>query len=121
MAKRRLPARGLDSFRRTPARRYDLPPQEETRAEHASRFRKRYFDIPVIRPGVDRTLMTLLCAAMLLTLCNASAPMGDVPDVQTRFADWAQIQNEKTVKTLPGPTPDPGSELCQALAVDTQD
>ena len=89
MAKRRLPARGLDSFRRTPARRYDLPPQKETRAEHASRFRKRYFDIPVIRPGVDRTLMTLLCAAMLLTLCNASAPMGDVPDVQTRFADWA--------------------------------
>ena len=121
MAKRRLPARGLDSFRRTPTRRYDLPPQEETRAEHASRFRKRYFDIPVIRPGVDRTLMTLLCAAMLLTLCNASAPMGDVPDVQTRFADWAQIQNEKTVKTLPGPTPDPGSELGQALAVDTQD
>ena len=50
--------------------------------------------------------MTLLCAVMLLTMCNASAPMGDVPDVQTRFTQWAQIQNEKTVKILPGPTPE---------------
>ena len=65
--------------------------------------------------------MTLLCAVMLLTLCNASAPMSDVPDVQTRFAGWAQNQNEKTVKALPGPTPEPESELAQALAIDTQD
>ncbi|MBS7411324.1 MAG: PglZ domain-containing protein [Muribaculaceae bacterium] len=32
----------LDSFRRVPVRRYDQPPQEETRISHASRFRKKY-------------------------------------------------------------------------------
>ena len=121
MKRRRQPFGGLDSFRRTPARRYDLPPQEETRTEHAQRFRKRHFDIPLIRPGVDRTLMTLLCAVMLLTMCNASVPMGDVPDVQTRFSQWAQMQNEKTVKILPGPTPEPQSELAQALAFTQED
>ncbi|MBQ7885382.1 MAG: phosphodiester glycosidase family protein [Clostridia bacterium] len=120
MKRRRLPMRGLDSFRRTPSRRYDLPPQEETRAEHAQRFRKRHFDIPAVKPGTDRSLMTLLCAVMLLTMCNASSPMGDVPDVQTRFSQWAQIQNEKTVKILPGPTPEPQSELAQALTFDQQ-
>jgi len=118
--RRRLPARTLDSFRRTPQRRYDLPAQEETRTEHAQRFRKRYFDIPAIRPGVDRTLMTLLSVVMLLTMCNASAPMSEVPDVQTRFSQWAQIQNEKTVKILPGPTPEPQSELAQALSFDQE-
>lgn len=121
MKRRRLPTRGMDSFRRTPQRRYDQPPQEETRAEHAQRFRKRYFDIPSILPGTDRLLMTLLCAVMLLTMCNASAPLGDVPDVQTRFEQWAKIQNEKTVKILPGPTPEPQSELAQALTFDQQD
>ena len=65
--------------------------------------------------------MSLLCVVMLLTMCNASAPMGDVPDVQTRFTQWAQIQNEKTVKILPGPTPEPQSELAQALSFDAQD
>ena len=121
MKRRRMPMRGLDSFRRTPQRRYDLPPQEETRTEHAQRFRKRYFDIPSIKPGTDRLLMTLLCIVMLTTMCNASAPMSEVPDVQTRFTQWAQIQNEKTVKILPGPTPEPQSELAQALAFDQQD
>lgn len=121
MAKRRLPARGLDSFKRTPARRYDQPPQEETRTEHAVKFHKRYFDVPRLHMGADRTLMTLLCATMLLTLCNASAPLGDVPDVQTRFSEWAQIQNEKTIKTLPGPTPPPDSELAKTLAMNTQE
>ena len=121
MKRRSLPGRGLDSFRRTPTRRYDLPPQEETRAEHAQRFRKRHFDIPSIWPGMDRTLMTLLCAVMLLTMCNGSAPLSEVPDVQTRFSQWAQIQNEKTVQILPGPTPEPHSELAQALAFDQQD
>ena len=121
MAGRRKLTRALDSFRRTPPRRYDLPPQEESRVEHASRFRKRHFDIPAIKPGSDRVLMTLLCAVMLLTMVNGSAPLGEVPDVQTRFADWAQIQNEKTVKTLPGPTPEPESELAQALSFDQQD
>ena len=121
MKRRSLPARGLDSFRRTPQRRYDLPPQEETRAEHAQRFRKRHFDIPSLRTGTDRLLMTALCVVMLLTMCNASAPMGDVPDVQTRFTQWAQIHNEKTVRVLPGPTPEPLSELGQALAFDQQE
>ena len=120
MKRRSLPGRGLDSFRRTPTRRYDLPPQEETRAEHAQRFRKRHFDIPSIWPGMDRALMTLLCAVMLLTMCNASAPLSEVPDVQTRFSQWAQIQNEKTVKILPGPTPEPQSELAQALTFDQE-
>ena len=116
MKRRKQPLRGtLDSFRRTPARRYDLPPQEETRAEHAQRFRKRHFDIPVIRPGVDRMLMTLLCMVMLLTMCNGSAPLSEVPDVQARFSQWAQVQNEKTLKVLPGPTPEPQSKLAQAL------
>ena len=121
MKGRRWPSRGLDSFRRTPQRRYDLPPQEETRTEHAQRFRKRYFDIPMIMPGVDRMLMTLLCVVMLLTMCNASAPLVEVPDVQTRFSQWAQIHNEKTVKILPGPTPEPQSELAQALTFNQQD
>jgi len=121
VAGRRTFTRGLDSFRRTPQRRYDLPPQEESRVEHASRFRKRYFDIPSIKPGSDRLMLTLLCAVMLLTMVNASAPLGEVPDVQTRFTEWAQIQNEKTVKILPGPTPEPESELAQALSFDQQD
>ncbi|MBR6529507.1 MAG: hypothetical protein IKT62_05675, partial [Firmicutes bacterium] len=94
MAKKLRP---LDSFKRTPHRRYDLP--------H-------------ICLNPDRTLMTTLCAAMLLTLCNASAPLVSVPDVQTRFADWAKVHNEQTIKTLPGATPEPGSELAQALAFD---
>ena len=117
MKGRRRPLRAMDSFRRTPLRRYDLPPQEET---HAQRFRKRYFDLPPIKAGVDRTLMTLLCAVMLLTMCNGSAPLSEVPDVQTRFSQWAQIQNEKTVKILPGPTPEPQSELAQALSFDQE-
>ena len=120
MKRRRLPMRGLDSFRRTPQRRYDLPPQDETRAEHAQRFRKRYFDIPLIKPGTDRVLMTLLCIVMLTTMCNASAPMNEVPDVQTRFTQWAQIHNERTIKALPGPTPEPQSELAQALTFDQE-
>ena len=32
----------LDQFKRTPTRRYDRPPQEESRIEHAGRFRKCY-------------------------------------------------------------------------------
>jgi len=117
-AKRR--ARGLDSFRRTPTRRYDLPPQEETRVEHASRFRKRHFDLPQIHTGGDRFLMGVLCAMMLLLFCNASAPMGEVPSVQERFEDWAAVQNEKTIQVLPGPTPEPDSELAAAIEFNTE-
>jgi len=104
----------LDQFKRTPARRYDRPAQEEGRAQHASRFRKRYFDLPAAPPGFGRALPGAVCALMVLLLCNASAPMGDVPDVQTRFADWARAQNEQTVKSLPGSTPEPGTALYDA-------
>ena len=120
MASRKKFVRAVDSFSRTPMRRYDLPPQEETRAEHASRFRKRYFDLPVIRTGSDRLLMTALSVVMLLTMVNGSAPLSEVPDVQARFSDWAKVQNEKTVKVLPGPTPEPSSEMAQALNFDQQ-
>jgi len=113
--------RPLDSFKRTPTRRYDLPPQEEGRMEHASRFRRRHFDLPRMDTNVDRLLMTLLCCAMLLLCCNASAPMGEVPSVQERFEDWAKVQNEKTIQILPGPTPEPDSELAQALQFNSED
>jgi len=108
--------RALDSFKRTPTRRYDRAPQEESRIEHAERFRKRHFDLPEIprRRELDRMLMGVLCAMMVIVLCNASAPLSEVPDVQARFEDWAAVQNEKTVKILPGPTPEPESELAQA-------
>ena len=105
----------LDQFKRTPARRYDRPPQEEGRIEHAGRFRKRYFDLP--EPSRDsRALPAAACALLVLLLCNASAPMGDVPDVQTRFSDWAKAQNEQTVKQLPGSTPEPGTALYEAVS-----
>lgn len=117
MAGRKKP---LDHFKRTPQRRYDLPPQEETRIEHVNRFRKRHFDVPPVRAGVDRMLMGALCALMLLVLLNGSAPLGDVPDVQTRFTQWAAIQNEKTLQALPGATPEPGSELYEAVSFDAQ-
>ena len=42
--------------------------------------------------------------------------MGDVPDVQTRFSDWAKAQNEQTVKQLPGSTPEPGTALYEAVS-----
>ncbi|MDO5298802.1 MAG: phosphodiester glycosidase family protein [Clostridia bacterium] len=112
--------RSMDEFKRTPQRRYDRAPQEEGRIEHAGRFRKRYFDLPPVRAGVDRVLMGALCALMLFVLCNASSPMSEVPSVQERFADWAAIQNEKTVKQLPGATPEPGSELYEAAQFDPQ-
>ena len=107
---------------RTPTRRYDKAPQEETRLEHAERFRKRHFDLPEIplRGDLDRRLMGAICLMMLVLLCNASAPLSEVPDVQARFEDWAAVQNEKTVKVLPGPTPEPDSELAQALTFDSQ-
>ena len=105
----------LDQFKRTPARRYDRPPQEEGRIEHAGRFRKRYFDLP--EPSRDsRALPAAACALLVLLLCNASAPMDDVPDVQTRFSDWAKTQNEQTVRQLPGSTPEPGTELYEAVS-----
>ncbi len=112
----------LDHFRRTPTRRYDLAPQpqKEKALPREERIHKRYFDIPRPSAGWDRLLMGALCAVMVVSLCNASAPMGEVPDVQTRFTQWAQEQNEKTVQKLPGPTPEPESELYEALNFDQQ-
>ena len=93
------------SIQRTPPRRYDQappPPPEEKRTLEPA-IRKRYFEIPAFRRGrMDKLLGGALCAVMLLTLCNASAPMNDVPGVQERFTQWAAVQNEKTVQRLPG-------------------
>ena len=109
----------LDQFKRTPLRRYDKappPPPEEKRTLEPA-IRKRYFGVPSFeRMHAGRWLGGTICAAMLLTLCNASAPMGDVPTVQQRFTQWAAIQNEKTVQRLPGPTPEPDSALAAAAS-----
>ena len=104
----------LDSFRRTPLRRYDRAPQEESRVEHAERFRKRYFDLPKMERS-HRAVPGLICLWLLLMFCNGSAPLGDVPDVETRFTDWAKTHNEQTIKTLPGATPEPGTALSEAV------
>lgn len=84
----------LDQFKRTPPRRYDQappPPPEEKRTLEPA-IRKRYFEIPAFRRGrMDKLLGGALCAVMLLTLCNASAPMNDVPSVQERFTQWAAV------------------------------
>ena len=104
----------LDSFRRTPLRRYDRAPQEESRAEHAEKFRKRYFDLPKMERS-HRAIPGLICLWLLLMFCNGSAPLGDVPDVETRFTDWAKTRNQQTIKTLPGATPEPGTALSEAV------
>ena len=113
----------LDQFRRTPLRRYDQappPPPEEKRTLEPA-IRKRYFDVPAFQHGrIDRLLGGALCAVMLLTLCNASAPMSDVPSVQERFTQWAAVQNEKTVQSLPGSTPEPDSTLAAAASFDPE-
>lgn len=110
--------KALDEFRRSPTRRYDRAPQQEGRLEHGARFRKRHFDVPDASPRVSRVAGALLCAAMLLGLCNASAPLGEVPSVQSRFDDWAAAHNAQTIKTLPGDTPEPGSEAYAAVHFD---
>ena len=110
----------LDQFRRTPLRRYDKAPQEEGRLEHGVRFRKRYFDLPSFGVNVDRAIGCAISALLLIGLCNASAPLGDVPDVQARFEDWAAIRNEQAVQALPGDTPEPGSALYAAVHFDEQ-
>ena len=104
----------VDEFRRTPPRRYDVEPPQETRIEHAGRFRKRYFDVPRTHVPLERMLWGVVCALMLLSLCNGSAPLSEVPTVQERFSDWAARRNEETIKTLPGDTPAPDSALYEA-------
>ena len=111
------PMKPLDQFRRTPLRRYDRAPQEETRIEHAGKFRKRHFDLPRFERS-SRLLPAVVCLWLLVTFVNGSAPLSDVPDVETRFTDWAQQQNAETIKILPGPTPEPGSALHDALTFD---
>ncbi len=118
----------VDQFDRTPTRRYDLPPDEqpvqassgESRAQHDIRFRRRHFDFPKpdFRPA--RALCVVLSLALAAVLCNASAPLTAVPDVQARFDDWAAAHNEKTVKSLPGNTPEPGSALYEAVHFEPQ-
>ena len=110
----------LDQFRRTPLRRYKTAPQPESRVEHASRFRRRYFDLPQFERS-SRFVPGLVCLWLLLTFVNGSAPLSDVPDVQTRFTDWAQKHNEKTLQVLPGPTPEPGSQLHEALSFNQEE
>ena len=104
----------VDQFRRTSLRRYMHAPKEESRIEHRNRFRKRYFDLPRFRVG-ERVVSGVLCLLLIVLLCNASAPLADVPSVQERFDDWAKTQNEKTVQVLPGETPGPGSELYEVI------
>ena len=109
----------LDQFKRTPPRRYDKapPPPPGDKRTFEPAIRKRYFDMPTFdHRHIDRWLGGAVCAVLLLTLCNASAPMGDVPSVQERFSQWAVIQNEKTVQQLPGATPEPDSALAAAAS-----
>lgn len=110
--------KALDEFRRAPTRRYDRAPAEEGRIEHSARFRKRYFDLPRVHPRVERVAWGAVCALMIFALCNASAPVGDVPSVQSRFDDWAAAHNEQTIKSLPGDTPEPGTALYEAVHFD---
>ena len=108
--------RVFDQFQRTPLRRYDLPPREEPRIKDIGRFRKRHFDVPVsnAQMGIRIGGLTVVIL-MVLLLCNASSPMNEVPDVNTRFQEWAKIQNEKTLQVLPGDTPEPDSEIAQVI------
>ena len=107
----------IDRIRRTPLRRYDLPAKSEGNLHHFRRFRKRHFDVPVVFGDKKPMRILLMAAGIVLTLvlCNASAPVTEVPSVQQRFSDWARVQNERTIQALPGATPEPNSELDQIV------
>ncbi len=113
----------VDRIRRTPLRRYDLPAKSEGNLHHFRRFRKRHFDLPNLYG--DRmplhVLGTAACIILTLAICNASAPLTEVPGVQERFVDWARIQNEKTIQTLPGATPEPNSTLDKIVNFNPED
>ena len=112
----------IDRIRITPLRRYDLPAKSEGNLHHFRRFRKRHFDFPVLF-GDGKPLRILFMAAVILltlTVCNASAPVTEVPSVQQRFSDWARVQNERTIQALPGATPVPNSELDQIVNFNTE-
>lgn len=117
--KRQNAPQGVDQFRRTSFRRYTKAPRTQSRITYESEFRKRHFDLPRVRVGGD---VPYVAAVLLLVmfLCNASAPLADVPSVQERFSDWAATQNEKTIKTLPGATPEPGTELYETIELEQQ-
>ena len=113
----------IDQFRRTPLRRYDLPPQkarweEQKRDDSGPRFSKHYFEIPDLggKIALRRSARAFVCAVLLIVCCRGSAPLGEVPDAGSRFREWAAKENEKTVESLPGPTPEPGSELAEKLS-----
>ena len=110
----------VDQFKRTPLRRYDLPAPDEGRFEHERRFRKRYFDLPF--PETHSMILKngcLLAAFIVIAVfCTGSAPLQDVPSAQQRFEEWVVLENEKTIKELPGATPEPQSEMAQAVAFD---
>ena len=110
----------VDQFRRTSLRKYMKAPKGENRIDHDVRFRKRYFDLPKMSVN-ERPIHTALGLLLVMFLCNASAPLSDVPSVQARFEDWAARRNEKTIQVLPGETPQPGSELYETIQmIDTQ-
>ncbi len=108
--------RPVDQFKRTPPRRYTEPPKTQAPVQEP-RIRKRYFDLPetIGRQGRERFMRGALCALVLL-LCRGSAPIGEVPDVQQRFSDWAARHDEQIVQQLPGDTPQPGTALYEVLA-----
>lgn len=108
--------RPVDQFRRTPLRRYTEHP-EEARRSAADPFRKRYYEIPDFggRAAVRRGWKAAGCALLLLLVCRGSAPLTEVPDADERFREWATRHNEQVVQQLPGNTPEPGTDLYEAL------
>ena len=108
--------RPVDQFKRTPPRRYTEPPKTSEEVREA-RIRKRYFDLPETggKQGRGRIVRGLLCTLAVLLLCRGSAPIGEVPDVQQRFAEWAARHDQQIIQQLPGDTPQPGTLLYEAL------
>ena len=111
----------IDSFTRTPPRRYDKPreePPDDGRTAWDAHRAKRYYEAPrLTRSGMERGLSLTACVLFILLFCRSAAPWGEAPDVQTRFAQWAARENEKLVSALPGATPAPQSEIAQRLAL----
>ena len=107
----------LDRFNRFRSRQYDRPAKEESRLADMRRFNKRSFDIgPLHRfPSGAPFFKVAISVLIILWLCNASVPLGEVPSAQERFIQWAQVQNERTIQNLPGNTPEPESEMAKII------
>lgn len=111
----------VDQFRRTSFRRYMKAPRKESRITYESEFRKRHFDLPRLRMRTGGDAPYVAAVLLLVAfLCTGSAPLSEVPSVQERFSDWAETQNEKTIKILPGATPEPGTALYETIELDKQ-